>query len=147
MRSYRTGSPVSLLLLLLLAACHRETGRLTPDQEQRFKAEEVLHRADNLTFRYTVGGGRAGGGWEDRVASIIVTRRSLLIHKNEKIGVEVTPTSRRSYEVHRDHDRVRVTAGGGESSESWSFYPPDDPDGWTRDIRAVIRGSQGVANP
>ncbi len=129
-------------LVLLGSGCRADTGRLTPEQEQRFATEQILHRADNLTFRYT----RASGSWENRVASIVVTRQSLLIHKNEKIGVEVTPTSRRFYEVEREGDRVRLTAGSGQARVSWSFVPPDDADAWARDIRAVIRASRSTAN-
>jgi len=120
-------------------ACHQETGRLTPDQEQRLAAEGILHRADNLRFRWTEGAGRRGGTWEDRLASIVVTRRSVLIHKNAKVGVEITPGGARHYEVHRDGDRVRISIGSGRSSETWSFAAPDSADAWTRDIRAVIR--------
>jgi hypothetical protein len=134
--------------LLGVLACHQETGRLSHEQEQRLTAEGILHRADNLRFRWTEGAGRRGGTWEDRLASIVVTRRSVLIHKNAKVGVEITPGSARPYEVHRGGDRVRISAGSGRSAETWSFVPPDSADGWTRDIRAVIRlGSPSGADP
>lgn len=139
-----TRSQVATLLGCLLAAvaaCSRDTSRLTPAEEQRFTQEGLLHRADNVTFRWTRGAGRQGGTWEDRVASIIVTRRSVLIHKNEKVGVEITPASRRAYEVHRDGQRVRIKAGSGKSAETWSFTPPDAAEAWTQDIRSVIRAS------
>jgi hypothetical protein len=136
-RSYL--APLLGALLAGAAGCGRETGRLSPAQEQRFAQEGLLHRADNVTFRWTEGAGRQGGTWEDRVASIIVTRRSVLIHKNDKVGVEITPDSRRDYDVHRDAQRVRVRAGGGKSAETWSFTPPDDAEAWTQDIRAVIQ--------
>jgi hypothetical protein len=126
-------------VLVATSACSQETGRLSADQEQRFTTEGIVRRADNLRFRWTEGAGRRGGSWEDRLASIVVTRRSVLIHKNAKVGVEITPGSGRRYEVHRDGDRVRISAGSGRSSETWSFAPPDSADGWTRDIRAVIR--------
>jgi hypothetical protein len=141
----------SRLLLALLATltvttgCRPETGRLTPAQEQRFATEGLRRRADNLTFRWTQGAGRRGGTWEDRTASIVVTRRSVLVHKNEKIGIEIAPERRRRFEVHRDGQRVRITAGSGSTAETWSFPAPDDADGWTQDIRAVIRGSETPA--
>jgi hypothetical protein len=120
--------------------CSQETGRLSHDQEQRFAAEGILRRADNLRFRWTEGAGRRGGTWEDRLASIVVTRQSVLIHKNEKVGIEITAGRTRQYEVHREGDRVRISGGRGRSAETWSFVPPADPEGWTQDIRAVIRG-------
>ena len=138
------------LLAVLVAAlgCGQETGRLSPDQEQRFAAEGILHRADNIRFRWTEGAGRRGSTWEDRLASIVVTRRSVLIHKNAKVGLEITPGSGGQYEVHRDADRVRISAGTGRSAEAWSFVPNDNAERWAQDIRAVIRlGSPTGANP
>ncbi|HEX5577464.1 MAG TPA: hypothetical protein VFX40_03760, partial [Gemmatimonadaceae bacterium] len=75
---------------------------------------------------------------EDRRASIVVTRSSVYIHKNDKVGLELTPRTRRETAVQRSGDRVRVRAGTGRSEEIWSFVPPDDAAGWTADIRAVI---------
>jgi hypothetical protein len=132
-----------VLGLMLLAGCRQETGRLTPDQEQRLAAEGIVRRADNVRFRWTEGGGRAGGTWEDRLASIVVTRRSVLIHKNEKVGIAIGAGQTGRTEVHRDGDRVRISAGRGRQAETWSFVPPGDAEGWTRDIRAVIRAPVG----
>ena len=137
----------ALLLVVGLAGCSSDTSRLTPEQETRFNAEGILHRADNVTFRYTHDPGTPSAGWEDRRGSIIVTRQTVLIHKNQKIGIEIAPTRRRFYEVNRDGTRVRLGAGSGQSREVWSFAPPDDPDGWARDIRAVIRLTKGAASP
>ena len=95
--------------------------------------------ADDLYFRYTHDVGRRDAGWEDRKASIIVTRQSVIIHKNEKLGLEINPRTRRFVRVRRDGNRVRISAGGGGSAESWSFTPPDDAAGWANDIRAVIK--------
>jgi len=101
---------------------------------------------DNLRFRWTEGAGRRGGTWEDRLASIVVTRQSVLIHKNEKVGLEITAGQTLQYEVHREGERVRISGGMGRSAATWSFVPPTDPQGWTQDIRAVIRsGSPGAA--
>jgi hypothetical protein len=133
------GRLVLLVLAVYLTGCNRTTGRLTPQAEQQFQAEGILRRGDDLMFRYTHGAGTRSAGWEDRKASIIVTKQRVLIHKNEKLGLEITPRTRRFVQVRRDGDRVRISAGGGQSAESWSFVPPGDAAGWTEDIRAVIR--------
>ena len=126
-----------------MSACGQKTGALTSEQQARITAEGQLHRADDVDFRYTHDAGSRESGWENRRASIIVTRQSVIIHKNEKLGLEITPQSRRFYDVHRDGDRVRINAGSGRSAETWSFTPPDDADGWTKDIRAVIKQGKG----
>jgi hypothetical protein len=140
--------PMLAVAVVGLAACPVEdTSRLTEAVEARLAEETVLFRAANLTFRYTHDTGSRNAGWEDRVASIVVTPLTVLIHKNDRIGIEITPRSRRFYEVQRDADRVRLNAGSGQSRESWSFVPPADADGWSRAIRAAIRNSNSVANP
>jgi len=129
-----------LTLAVLAVGCNRTTAKLTPELEARFQQEQVVRRADDQVFRYTYGGGK----WENRDASIIVTKQSVYIHKNEKVGLDITGTSRRAYEVHRDHQRVIIGAGSGNSRVSWSFEPPDgDADGWTKDIRAVVNAVSG----
>ena len=142
------GRPVTGFLLLactaaLATACQEHTGALTATQQQRLHAEGVVRRADDLIFRYTHDAGGRDAGWEDRKASIIVTRQSVIIHKNQKLGLEINPRTRRFVQVRRDGDRVRISAGGGKSAESWSFVPPDDAAGWAKDIRAVARGGAG----
>jgi len=139
-----TSNQVTRLLLLACAAatataCQQKTGALTPAQQQRLDAEGIVRRADDLIFRYTHDAGRRDAGWEDRKASIIVTKQSVIIHKNEKLGLEITPRTRRFVQVRRDGDRVRISAGGGGSAESWSFVPPEDAAGWAEDIRAVVK--------
>jgi len=133
--------PRTLSLLALMAgliACQRTTAKLTPELESRFQQEGVVRRADDQIFRYTYEGGR----WENRDASIIVTKRTVFIHKNEKVGLDLTPGSKREPEVHRDHQRVIIGVGGGRSRVSWSFEPPDgDASGWTEDIRAVFKAA------
>jgi len=124
-----------------LGACQEKTGALTPSEQQRIDSEGVVRRADDLIFRYTHDAGRRDAGWEDRKASIIVTKQSVIIHKNEKLGLEITPRTRRYVQVRRQGNRVRISAGGGGSAESWSFVPPDDPAGWADDIRAVVPAS------
>ncbi|HUQ20821.1 MAG TPA: hypothetical protein VM099_14485 [Gemmatimonadaceae bacterium] len=130
----------------LIAACNRTTSKLSPEQEQRFSAEGNVRRADDVEFRFTHDAGRRSSGWENRRASIVVTSKSLLIHKNEKVGLEVTPSTRRYVDVARDANRVRIRAGSGQSEEVWSFEPESDAQGWTEAIRSVVRASQSTAN-
>jgi hypothetical protein len=91
-----------LVLAFAGAHCAQETSRLTPDQEARFQKEGIVRRADNVVFRFTRAseGTRHSEFRENRVASIIVTRETVLVHKNEKVGIEITGRSRR-YEVNR----------------------------------------------
>jgi hypothetical protein len=132
---------VWLVVAVLLAGtgCSEKTGGLTPSEQRRIDSEGLVRRGDDLIFRYTHDAGRRDAGWEDRKASILVTKQSVIIHKNEKLGLEITPRTRRYVAVRRDGSRVRISAGGGKSAESWSFIPPDDPAGWADDIRAVIQ--------
>lgn len=134
----------ALALALLALSCAEETGRLDAGQEQRLAAEGIARRANNLVFRHTRGG---GARWDDRRASIVVTRGTILIHRNGDVEFLLEPRSRRFCEVHRDHARVRINAGSGASAEAWSFEPPDDAEGWTVDIRNAIRATKRVANP
>jgi hypothetical protein len=140
-----------LVLPWTCVQCAQDTSRLTSEQEARFQEEGVVRRADNIVFHYTHDYESRSYGYrrgmsrenrEDRLASIIVTRKSVLIHKNQKVGIEIMPRSRR-YDVSRREGRVLIHAGTGRSAEVWSFEPPDgDADGWTRDIRAVIRAGR-----
>ena len=134
-----------LLALLLAAGCRESTGALSAAQENRLAGETIVRRADDLVFRYTRDPGGQREMREDRLASIVVTTASLLIHKNAKVGVEITPRSRRFYAADRDGDRVRIRAGRGRSEELWSFVPPSDAPGWVTDIRAVIQGTEAGA--
>jgi hypothetical protein len=131
------------VLLLGLVACSGDTSRLSPEQQARFASEDLLRQADNVSFRYTHDPGTRSAGWENRLGSIVVTRQTVLIHKNEKVGIEITPASRRAYDVAREGNRVRIGAGSGKSREVWSFVPADDAAGWAADIRAVIRLARG----
>ena len=124
---------------LIIVACKATTGTLPPDLASRFEAESVVHRADDQVFRYTYySRSTRGNRWEDRDASIIVTKSSVFIHKNGKVGLDLTPASRKATEVRRDGDRVIISAGSGQSKVSWSFRPPDDAEGWAAAIRAVL---------
>src|SRR5512141_3269180 len=76
-RRLRTAALITSLLLL--PACgERSTAQLEPETGKRLAAEGILRRADDLIFRYTFGAGRRNAGWEDRRASILVTRSSVL---------------------------------------------------------------------
>lgn len=134
--------------LLLVAACATgDTSKLSPELMARFTREGILRRADNVTFRWTLDPGEPRARWDDRVGSILVTRATVYIHKNDRVGIEITPRSRRAYKVERAGDRVRIRAGTGHSEELWSFIPPDgDARGWTSDIRSVIRLADTTSN-
>jgi len=129
---------------LELCGCREgTTATLPPALEARVTQEGVVRRAPDLTFRYTEAPGRRSARWENRRASIVVTPQTILIHKNAKIGLEITPRTQRDVSVERDGGRVRLRAGSGRSEVLWSFEPPDgDAAGWARDLRAVVRQSQ-----
>jgi len=124
-------------LALLTTGCQK-TGKLSPALTARFEKEGIARRADDLDFRRTIAAGRRDSSWEERRASIIVTKDSVFLHVNGKPLVEATPRSTGFYEISRNHDRLSLRAGGGKSAASWSFRPPEDADGWAKDIRAVI---------
>lgn len=134
------------VLLMAATGCSSTTAKLSAAQEQRFAAEGINHRADDLDFRYTRDAGGRDARWENRRASIVVTGKSVLIHKNEKVGLDISPATRRYVDVARDGTRVRIRAGSGRSQEVWSFEPESDAAGWTEAIRAVVRGSRSTAN-
>jgi hypothetical protein len=138
--------PRLLALCVALLGCREHSGSLTQAQRERFATEGVRREAEDLIFRYTDHPGRRDARWEDRLASIVVTGATVLVHKNEKVGVEITPRSRRSAQVERSGNRVRIRVGQGRTEELWSFVPPDDPAGWADDIRAVVRRAAGGAN-
>jgi hypothetical protein len=130
-----------LIALASLFGCSVGTSELTPEQEARFQAEGMVRRADDLDFRFTRDPGGRTERREERRASIVVTKSSILIHKNEKLGLEITPRTRREVSVERTGDRIRIRSGRGRSEEIWSFVPPDDAPGWTSALRSVIAGS------
>lgn len=146
MRIAPVGHIVVTVAILALTACSSTTSDLSSAAEQRFAAEGIVRRAADVDFRYTRDAGGRDSRWENRRASIIVTRKSVLIHKNEKIGLEITPATRRYVDVARDANRVRIRAGSGRSQEVWSFEPESDAAAWTDAIRAVARASRSTAN-
>ena len=131
----------SVAVAIFSAGCDTSTSRLSAAQESQFQGEGIRRRADDIEFRYTKDPGGRDERREDRRASIVVTASSLLIHKNEKIGIEITPRSRRDLAVERSGDRIRIRAGRGKSEEIWSFVAPDDVAGWAADIRNVINAT------
>lgn len=130
------------LAALALAGCAEGTGALPAAMEQRLQAEGILRRADDQVFRYTYySRNTRGNRWEDRDASILVTPRTVLIHKNGKVGLELTPATRKDVDVRRSADRLTISAGRGQSRVSWSFRPPEDAEGWAAAVRAVADSS------
>ena len=130
-----------LLALVAVLGCGElgTTARLPSDLESRLQREGILRSAADVTFRYTEAPGRRRSRWEDQRASIVVTPATILIHKNAKIGLEVTPRTQRAVAVERSGNRIRVRVGTGSAEELWSFQPPDgDMTGWSRDLRAVV---------
>ncbi len=136
---------LGVLIAALGSGCVEKTGTLTPERLRALETEGIVRRADDLIFRYTRGSGTRDAAWEDRKASIVVTRERVYIHKNEKVGLELTSRTRRYVLVRRDGQRIRLTAGAGRSAESWSFVPPADATGWARDIRAAMRRPENVS--
>jgi hypothetical protein len=130
-----------LLLCLTIVGCGVEsTAKLPATLETRVTQEGVRRRAADIVFRYTEAPGRRGTRWEDRRASIVVTPTTVLIYKNAKIGLEITPRTRRDVAVERDGRRIKIRAGQGRSEELWSFEPPDgDVAGWAKDLRTLTQ--------
>ena len=136
----------ALALVSIMACGDRHTGTLTAEQGKQFASEGVVRRADDLDFRYTSDPRGRYERWENRRASIVVTHSTVLIHKNAKVGLEITPAARRDLSVERSADRIRIHSGRGRSEEVWSFVPPGDAPGWTTDIRAAINASKSASN-
>ena len=129
---------VCLSLSLLVTSCQK-TGQLSPELSARFEKEGIVRRADDLTFRRTSAVGQRDSTWEEKRASIVITEVTVFLHVNGKPLVEITPRSTGFYDIHRDHDRLSLRAGSAKSATNWSFRPPQDPEGWIADIRAVIK--------
>jgi hypothetical protein len=135
------GFALTILFVLVAAGCSSDTSRLDAARARHFQAEGIVRHAENIAFRYTEGAGTSGSSWEDRLGSIVVTRQTILIHKNEKIGLEIAPGTRKVTGVERRGQRIRIRVGRGRSAEIWSFVAPDDAEGWAHDLRAVMKPS------
>lgn len=146
MDSNRPRQAMATFLALTLACRPVDTSHLSAAREAQLATEQVRFRAANLEFRFSHDAGSRQAGWENRIASVVVTDSTVLIYKNDKVGIEITPSSRKFFEVARDQNRIRIGAGSGKSKEVWSFIPPDSATAWTGAIRAVIRQSHSVAN-
>ena len=131
-----------LLCAAVLAApvgCARDTSVLTPEWSQRFETEGIVRRADNVVVRHTRLAGPYDQGYKDRLASIVVTKGTILIHQNERPLLEVTPRTRRMIEVRRQAGRVRVRVVGERVSEIFSFEPKENAAEWAEDLRKVAK--------
>ena len=141
MNALRTFGVFAALAAAALAGtgCSRTTAKLRPEVEAGLAAEGIVHRADDTYVRRTHGIGTRRPGWDEMTASIVVTRRTILIHQNERTLVEIHPGSATATHVSRDHDRLTLRVGGARGAVSWSFHPPDDPVAWATDLRAVLK--------
>lgn len=129
--------------LLLGGACAQSTAKLPDELAAALEQEGIVRRLDDASFRRTRAIGTDRQTWDEGVASIVVTRARVLIHHNGETLLEITPRSTGAYSVRREGGRLSLRAGSGGSVRSWAFHPPDDPEGWARDIRAVIQASAG----
>ena len=140
------GIAAGLLVALVATApsCSRTTGNLAPSLLSELESEGIVHRQDDVWVRYTHGMGTYRGGWEEHRVSIVVTGARILIHRNERVILEITPRSTGRYAVRRTGDRLSLRAGEGRSARSWSFHPAVDPEAWAKDMRAVIQKTEGA---
>jgi hypothetical protein len=137
---------IAMVAGVVAVGCERSTGTLDDEHQKRFETEGIVRRAVDLDFRRTRLGDASRTRWRDGDASIVVTRQSVVIHSGDRFLFEITPRSTGRYRVARERDRVTLQGGRGQSRVSWSFRPPDDPAGWTEDVRAVIRGAAANAD-
>ncbi|HSQ60827.1 MAG TPA: hypothetical protein VLT84_10405 [Acidobacteriota bacterium] len=136
---------VAVLVLALAPGCTPDTSTLTPEWTKRFETEGIVRRADNVVVRHTRLAGPYDKGYKDRLASVLVTRGTVLIHQGDRVLLEITPRTRRRVEVRRDGSRVRIRAIGERVTEVFSFEPREDRDGWLDDVRAVADLSREAA--
>lgn len=148
-RSARAASATiaAALCLALVSGCTPDTSTLTPEWTTRFETEGIVRRADNVLVRHTRQAGPYDKGYKDRLASVIVTQGTVLIHQGDRVLLEITPRTRRRIEVRRDGSRVRIRAVGERVTEIFSFEPREDRDGWLVDLRAVAAMSRPATKP
>ena|SRR5690349_23640876 len=108
---------LSVICLPLIVGGCQKTGKLSPELTARFEKEGIARRADDQTFRRTTAVGQKDSTWEDKRASIVVTPETVFLHVNGKPLVEITPRSTGFYQIHRDHDRLSLRAGGGKMGD------------------------------
>jgi hypothetical protein len=130
---------------VLAPGCSPDTSTLTPEWTRRFAMEGIARRADNVVVRHTRQAGPYDKGYKDRLASVIVTKGTVLIHQGERVLLEITPRTRRTVEVRRDGARLRIRALGKRVTEVFSFEPKDDLAGWAEDVRAVANLTRSAA--
>ena len=139
---------LACVIMLGLMGCRPgTTARLSNADASRLAAEGIVRRGDDLSFRYTHGAARSNASWEDRRASIVVTHVSVLVHKNDKIGIDIRPGHADEYAVERSGNRIRIRMGKGRASEIWSFEPLADANGWATDLRGAIRAATPDSAP
>ena len=127
----------TIAAVLAPAGCARDTSALTPEWTQRFETEGIVRRADNVIVRHTRLAGPYDQGYKDRLASIIVTKGTILVHQNDRVLLEITPRTRRTVEIRRQAGRVRIRVVGERVSEVISFEPKEDAAGWAEALRSV----------
>jgi len=130
---------LALLLLAMAAGCARDTSTLTPEWQKRFETEGIVRRADNVILRHTREAGRWDNSYKDRLASVLVTHQTILVHQNERVLLEVTARTRRGIVVTRQGGRIRIRAVGQRVTEIFSFEPKEDAAGWAADLRKVVK--------
>src|SRR3954451_18313700 len=130
---------VAALALTALLGCSNlgTTARLPSDLDARIQGEGIVRSANDLIFRYTEAPGRSRSHWEDRKASIVVTPATILIHKNAKIGLEITPRTLRAVAIERDGMRLRLRAGSAAPKSSGRSSLP----------MATPRDGPGISGP
>ncbi len=135
----RTAAGAILAIALSIAAfgCTPDTSGLTPAWQQRFETEGIVRRADNVIVRHTRQEGPYDTGYKDRLASVLVTKGTVLIHQGERVLLEITPRTRRRIQIQREKSRIRIRAVGKRVTEIFSFEPREDAPGWATDLRAV----------
>jgi hypothetical protein len=137
------GGQLALFALVVFAGCARDTSTLTPAWQQRFQTEGIVRRADNVIVRHTREGDRWDNSYKDRLASVILTHGTILIHQGERVLLEVTPRTRREISVTRQGGRIRIRAVGERVTEIFSFEAKQDAAGWAEDLRTVVKLESG----
>jgi len=132
------GTMLAAALAIGGGGCAPDTSALTAEWQQRFETEGIVRRADNVIVRHTRQEGPYDTGYKDRLASVIVTKGTVLIHQGKRVLLEVTPRTRRRIDVRREKTRIRVRAVGERLTEVFSFEPRGDAAGWATDVRAVV---------